>query len=483
MRLAHIQEARVQQTQRIDPRQIISSEILSWTTAELEAAVEREMAENPALETRDGEPFISSSGATFTPERDTPPVLSGDTRLRLTEYTGDAAPSLPREPVALTLSQGGDDDPFLRLAASPTLHDHLRGQVGQAARAGDVCPDIVCHLVEWVDDRGYLTADLTEIAERFRIGRGDIDRAVRALQTMEPVGVGARDLRECLLLQAEHLELTGEGLPLLRPLLMRCWDDLIARREERIAVRLRCCRADVQTAMAFVQSNLTPFPGAAFRPSCFALTGGSPVRPDLIFTRTPAGFTVEMPRDFEGTLIIAPQWKSLADQPASVRDEAMRRYIRDHVDRAQTFLTGVARRGQTLRRIAAALVVYQGGYLETGNRAFLRPLTRQSLAELLEMDESVVSRAVADKWVQLPGGETVPLDAFFGCAHAIRDALAQLVAGEDEAQPYSDEEIADILAAQGYPLARRTVAKYRGLEKILPARLRRREAGGRRKAA
>jgi RNA polymerase sigma-54 factor len=82
---------------------------------------------------------------------------------------------------------------------------------------------------------------------------------------------------------------------------------------------------------------------------------------------------------------------------------------------------------------------------------------------------------VAEKWAQLPGGEVVPLDAFFGNAHAVRDALAHLIASEDPASPYSDDEIADILTAQGFPLARRTVAKYRGLEKILPARLRKRE--------
>ena len=97
------------------------------------------------------------------------------------------------------------------------------------------------------------------------------------------------------------------------------------------------------------------------------------------------------------------------------------------------------------------------------------------LAEELELDESVISRAVADKWAQLPGGEMVPLDAFFGNAHAVREALVALVSREDPREPLSDDEIADKLSAQGFPLARRTVAKYRGLEKILPARLRKRE--------
>jgi len=309
---------------------------------------------------------------------------------------------------------------------------------------------------------------------------------VKALQAMDPAGVGARDLRECLLLQAEYLEQTGEGHPLARRVLTQCWDELAARREERIASRLRAPQADIRTAVRFIRESLTPYPGSAFRPSSMprgASPGGAApsVRPDLIFHRTEAGFLVELTRDFEQVLVIAPMWQKLAEQPERRSDEAMRRYVRDNVERAQAFLNGVSRRGRTLRAIAQSLVECQQGYIETGNRAFLRPLTRQSLAEKLGLDESVISRAVTEKWAQLPTGEVVPLDAFFGNAHAVREALVLLIAGEDPANPYSDDEIADALTAQGFPLARRTVAKYRGLEKILPARLRKRAAGVNRK--
>jgi RNA polymerase sigma-54 factor len=260
-------------------------------------------------------------------------------------------------------------------------------------------------------------------------------------------------------------------------ILRDCWDDLPARHEQRIASRLRATAEAVKEALRFIQTNFTPYPGSVFRPEGLlprANPGSAAVRPDLVFHRSEAGFRVELTLDYDASLSVAPLWQRLAEKPDTGADEAMRRYIRDHVERAQRFLNGVSRRGQTLRRIAASLTELQAGYLETGNRAFLRPLTRQTLAESLELDESVVSRAVSDKWVQLPSGEVVPLDAFFGNSHAIRDALAALVAAENPVRPYSDEEIADILSARGFPLARRTVAKYRSLEKILPARLRRR---------
>lgn len=454
MRLTHSQiaDVRQQQTQRIDPRQILASEILTWTSEELEAAIARETGENPALEIRDtGEGYVRPVDRVVPPTTPTP---------------------MRDEPLRL-VGEDDWDDPLERVAGACTLRDHLRDQVGQVAQKADV--PVVRYLIECLDDRGYLAADNDEIAERFGITAFEVNRAISALQRMEPPGVGAHDLRECLLLQVDFLEQAGDAHPLARALVVRFWEDLVSHRVERIASRLREPVASVREAIVFLQRSLTPYPGAAFRPSHGGRSGSgaATVRPDVVFHRGAAGFDIELTRDFETLLCIAPLWQRFAEQPEAA-DGAMRRYIREHVERAQAFLTGVSRRGQTLRRLAAALTEMQQGYLETGNRAFLRPLTRQFLAEYLELDESVISRAVADKWVQLPSGEVVPLDAFFGNAHAVRDALVQLIAGEDPAEPYSDDEIADLLGEQGFSLARRTVAKYRAQEKILPARLRRR---------
>ena len=453
MRLSHAVEARLQHTQRIDPRQILASEILIWTTAELEAAIERELAENPALEVAEGE-----TPETVTVAAEAPTSLV-DREWRL--------PSGSRE-------EGDDDDPMDRVASSLSLCDHLRQQVGQVASGR--CAALVRDLIEHVDERGYLTADLVETAENWRVSMAEVEAAVAALQAMDPPGVGARDLRECMILQATYLQQIGEGDPLAVPLLQRCWDELVARRELRIASRLNVPVEQVRATLSFLQRALTPYPGGAFRQSWESRprSGAGTVRPDLIFRRTEAGFAVEVPGDFSETLALAPLWQRLAERPDTCAGDAMRRYVREHVERAEGFLQGLARRGRTLRAIAQSLVELQHGYLETGNRSFLRPLTRAALSERLGLDESVISRAVTEKFAQLPSGEVVPLDAFFGNHHAVREALAKLVAEEDPANPYSDEEIADLLTRQGFPLARRTVAKYRGLVKILPARLRKR---------
>ncbi|MES2464081.1 MAG: hypothetical protein V4671_26205 [Armatimonadota bacterium] len=479
MRLAHIIEARQQQSQRIDPRQILASEILAWTTPELEAAVDCEIAQNPALEAH--EPGAENMVmAASSPGQDAPAAIlpslmlsSENAAVRLTSLVSSG------NVVWNGGLQGSETelDPLERVASHLSLRDHLRAQVGQVTEDALIAKLTRC-LIECVDERGYLLADdIDDLVASLRVTTFEAEAAVRALQRMDPPGVGARTLRECLILQSDHLQKAGEGHALAHRILLDCWEDLPARHEQRIASRLRVSLNEVKEAFRFIQTNFTPYPGSAFRPEGLlprANNGSAAVRPDLVFHRSEAGFTVELTRDYETSLSVAPLWLRLAEKPDTGADEAMRRYIRDHVERAQRFLSGVTRRGQTLRRIAALLTELQPGFLETGNRAFLRPLTRQTLAESLELDESVVSRAVSDKWVQLPSGEVVPLDAFFGNSHAIRDALAALVAAENPGNPYSDEEIADILSAQGFPLARRTVAKYRSQEKILPARLRRR---------
>ncbi|MBB6049463.1 RNA polymerase factor sigma-54 [Armatimonas rosea] len=469
MRLSQTLEARQHQTQRIDPRQILASEILAWTTEELEAAIERELAENPALEAQENESFSALSNTQATAEP-----------LSLTIAIGgknDTATAAENTAPALQVMGGGldDEDPLDRVASNTTLREHLRSQVGQV-KAG-VPLELLRYLIENVDDRGYLIGDLDEMMERFRLTRTGLEDAVKALQSMDPAGVGARDLRECLLLQIDYLEQTGEGHALARRILTRCWDELVARREDRIATRLKVSPSEVSRAVRFLQQALSPYPGALFRPSDHRAAASAPVvKPDILFLRTEAGIVVELARDFEQLVSVAPLWKRLADGSETHSDEAMRRYIRDHVDRAQSFMAGVSRRGRTLRAIAREIARVQQGYLETRNRAFLKPLTRQALAEKLKLDESVISRAVADKWAQLPSGEIIPLDAFFGNSQAVREALLNLISSESPSNPYSDDEIAAILTEQGFPLARRTVAKYRGIERILPARLRKRKA-------
>ena len=185
MRMTHSVEARQQQTQRIDPRQILASEILAWTTAELEAAVDRELAENPALETRDGANVWGQNGISNLGDSESGgpslTMITGGTRM------GEATPVPERNP-SINQPLSGDvweEDPLERIANSRSLRDYLRDQVGQVA--SDTIADVTRYLIEWVDERGYLTADLAEVAEKFRVAPSCVEEAILALQSYGPL--------------------------------------------------------------------------------------------------------------------------------------------------------------------------------------------------------------------------------------------------------------------------------------------------------
>ncbi|MFY7951186.1 MAG: RNA polymerase factor sigma-54, partial [Armatimonadaceae bacterium] len=444
-----------------------------WNSEELEAAIERELAENPALDLREGESLHRDHSSELTvatvslasadsAEKSVPERIL-ESRERKNEIPLSAAVDTP------------SSDPFDRMASGTSLREHLRRQIGPVLESHlDACPVLLGFLIECVDERGWLEIDPVEVCEQFRLDRPRIESTVTALQSMDPPGVGARDLRESLLLQAEFLNGIDEGNPLAVRILQQFWDELSNQKLGRIATKLRLPQSEINDAVEFLRRALTPYPGASFRsdsarnPELVAS-----VRPDVIFRRTEAGYLVELARNYSEVLEVAELWQGLADG-STPADEAMRRYVREHVDRAESLIHGISRRGRTLRLIARELARHQVGFLETRNRAFLKPLTRQQLSESLKLDESVVSRAVADKWAQLPSGEIVPLDAFFGNSQAIRESLLRLVQEEDPANPLSDDDLANELTELGFTVARRTVAKYRGVERILPARLRKR---------
>ncbi|MDI6828177.1 MAG: RNA polymerase sigma-54 factor, partial [Armatimonadota bacterium] len=151
-----------------------------------------------------------------------------------------------------------------------------------------------------------------------------------------------------------------------------------------------------------------------------------------------------------------------------------KKHIIDYVERADLFIKNLNQRRKTLRNITKRIIEHQHGFLDTGSKLFLRPLTRVKIAEELGIHESTVSRATANKYVQIPTQEVVSFDFFFNSSHSVSDVIAQLIENEDPAHPLSDQEIARILQERGYNVARRTVVKYREAMKILSSRQRRR---------
>jgi RNA polymerase sigma-54 factor len=482
MYLEQVQSPAAQQSLNISAKLIASIKILQCSAEELEQTIAHELAENPALEldelascTRCGAAL--RSGLCPVCDRQVNDALH-DPRLDLAAWDDDYLPHGPD----LTAGDEADYDPLDFVRTGATLSDYLLRQLGSILDDEDL--PIAEYLVGSLDSHGYVTVSVRETAETLRVSEQGVERVLSTLQSLNPPGIGARDLRECLLIQLRAFEDQGQLQSVARRLLESYLPELGEHHFVEIARDLGVTSTQVKQAWRFIRANLNPYPAHAFEtdgvPNLGVNAAGDRstlVRPDLVIRRTDRGFEAEVVERRRFRFHMSPMYFSLYRQTrggAALQgdmNERDRQHVRDYSSRARFFMDCVRQRWETLSTIGSALIVYQYDFLDRGVR-FLRPLTRGELAEHVQLHESTVSRATANKFVLLPDGRTIPFDDFFDGSLAAKDMLRELIASENPRKPYSDEELAGLLNGRGLPLARRTVAKYREALSILPSRLR-----------
>jgi len=458
--------------QRIDPKLIMANTILQLSQMELQQVIEQELAENPALEVPDDDPCQGC---------DMPKTLCVDCAFHRQAVSADDLDISIYEieqPFDFTGTDEAEEDFLANIEAQVTLQDHLRSLLraagtAQQFRIGD-------YLIANIADSGYLECTAEEAAADLGKPVEEVEQVIALIQTFEPAGVGARNLQECLRLQLEHLDGQGQGNPVALRIVRDHWNDMVAGRVGRIARRLKVSSQAVEGAIEFIKSRLNPYPGNAFRPPWNSKLDNlkTTVKPDVIVRRTPAGYEIEVVTTEQYFLAINSQYRQAYEQIKSGTGTRLsddeKKHIVEFVERADLFIKNINQRRRTLRQITKAIVEYQQGYLETGSRAFLRPLTKTKIARALNMHESTVSRATSNKYIQLPSEEVVSFDFFFDNSVSVKDLIGELIASEDKSNPLSDQAIAKILQERGLNVARRTVVKYREAQKILSSRQRRR---------
>lgn len=441
---------------RVDPKVVLGSQILQLSSLELEQTVQSELAENPALERLDGfdDPISHEEILRAVAPQE----------LRPSSENHELRRSLPND--------AGQDPDWVDLTSSDdSLWDHLHAQLSVALPAH--LQPIAHYLIGSVNDRGYLTCEVEEAALDCGCSLEEAQEALDALRQCEPAGVGASDLRECLLLQLRDAKSDAERLA--RVMLKRYWDDLVARNSRAIA-RSTGADPDLVDDAFDVILELNPFPGESFRGHSVRTAERTiPALPDVVITLDEVGWLIEIPGHSELNLRVNPayerQMKELALRSRDSADE--RRHVTEYVERAQRFLDALTQRRQQLARIGKYLVEHQGGFVKTGEYRFLQPLTRSQMAKDLGVHESTVSRATAGKFIQIATKDVVAFDVFFKPALRVQKMIEELLEHENPDSPLSDERIAQILAQRGVTVARRTVNKYRDRSKQLSSRLRR----------
>ena len=372
-----------------------------------------------------------------------------------------------------TSSDDEEYDPLARVSNGATLEDELLSILGSLV-SGDHM-EIAAALVGSLNDHGYLDISVEEMAESLGVTIEQVEDVLAVLQAQEPVGIGARDLRECLLIQLRWFREQGQPNLLAEQIVDGFLREVAERRFVEIGRELGTTSRHVRAAWDFIKANLNPFPahealrGPILRSS--SNRGNTAlVRPDVIIRRTETGFEAEIVESRRFRMGINASYRAILRQGANI-SESERNHLRKYMNQAQFFIDCVRQRWDTLKKITDELIAQQFDFLDRGVH-FLRPLTRSELAEYVALHEATVSRATNEKYVLLPDGRTIAFDDFFNASLKAKETLRELIAAEDPRHPLSDEELAELLTERGMPVARRTVAKYREALKILPSRLR-----------
>lgn len=434
---------------RVTPALLSLTHMLTLPILELQHLVQQELDENPALEQ------LESAESSELPERDDSPGAVSPADLLYDEE--DAAPGSFDEDTA---------DPLLFVAAPWSMTETLLADLRASLPAQDY--PLAVLLVGSLDERGFLHEDLDDIAATLHTGREHVITVLQRLQELGPPGIATPDLQTCLLSQLATLEEAHITCPHAQEIICHHLDDLAAHRYKYIAQQLHISIMAVETVRKFMQRYLWPYPLQLSPDYSSAPQRSHYILPDIAVIAQGKRFVVEVLHSPRHVLRLSPVYENLA-RHSSTLDAESRTHVQDYIARARTFLINLRQRETTLKQVAEAIVEYQGDFLRSGVR-HLAPLTRATIAAYTGLHESTVSRAIANKTALLPNGLSMPLSDFFAAAHNVQDVLRELIANEQ--QPLSDLELARILTERGYPVARRTVAKYREQMHILPSKMR-----------
>jgi RNA polymerase sigma-54 factor len=455
-----------------------SIRLLQLSTLELNQELERFLAENPLLEREESD------------DGDAPPRVNGGERM------SEAAPEHPAAPEAAAPAEAerpadadwyletgasgagrddGDESDYPQLAAeSPTLRDHLLQQLSLT-----LLPDrdrrLVAMLVDALDDDGYLTQPLDEIAAmlppELGVDAEELAIALRHLQNLDPTGVGARSPAECLELQLAALpEATAPGRELALRIVREHLALLAARDYAKLKKLAGCDETSLRAAHKLIQS-LNPRPGAEF-----AQLETRYVIADVVVRKVKNVWVASLNPDAMPRLRINRIYADILQQ-----NRANAGQMSSQLQEARWLIKNVQQRFETIQRVSQAIVDRQRHFFDHGEVA-MRPLVLREIADALGLHESTVSRVTTQKFMATPRG-IFELKYFFGShvatdtggacsATAIRALIKQLVAAEDAKKPLSDSKISQILGQQGIVVARRTIAKYREALHIPPGNLR-----------
>ena len=465
-RLVQTQTQRMMLTQKMQQ----AIQILQLSSIELEQYIQQELETNPVLELHqtDAEP---TPIATISDNMQQPGVY--EEGFDLDDYARDweydrrhrEGTDLSRNPDASDRRQYYQDS----ITREESFSARLLGQLRLAApntnlyRIGE-------RIVGDIDNRGYFTGSIEEIAKELSVAQEDVERALSLIQRFEPTGIGARDVIECLLLQID-VEYPEENE--LRTMVELHLEELEHRQIPKIAKSMGITPERVEE-LTVMLAKLNPWPGYEF-----SSDPAQYVTPDVIVEKVDGQYIIYLGDESPAELRISGDYQRMVSDKRTERKD--KQYLREKVESAKWLIRNVEQRRQTILRIAKSIVDVQEDFLDKGVE-YIKPLTLQEIADRVGVHEATVSRATRGKYMQTPQG-LFEMKYFFSpglrldsgdaqSSKSVQMLIKKLIDEEDRSHPLSDQKIADLLKQQGINIARRTVTKYREAQGILTTALR-----------
>jgi RNA polymerase sigma-54 factor len=475
------QELQLKLAQKLSPQQIQLMKLIQLPTQSFEQRLQREIEENPALETGRNEQEEESATLNQEEERE---VIEADD-INIDEYLSDD--EIPDYRLKANNHSPDDDDKQIPYASGQSFHQYLSQQLN-TFNMDDRQKQIAAFLVGSVDDTGYIRRALLDIVddlafiENFYTDQKEVQQVLHLVQKLDPAGVGAMSLQECLILQLQRKNQTPK-IAVALEILTSSFDAFSKKHFNKLLVKFNLSEDQLKDALEEI-GKLNPKPGGAYASNNKI---NSHVVPDFSIQIAEGELQLQLNGRNAPDLHISGAYKEMlagykASKVKSKSQQEAVQFIKQKLDAAKWFIDAIKQRNHTLFITMRAIMDYQKTYFLTGDDQKIKPMVLRDIADQIRMDISTVSRVANSKYVDTPYG-TKLVKSFFseGMTNSegqdvssieIRHALESIIDQEDKSKPLTDQQLKNLLNEKGYPVARRTVAKYREIIGAPVARLR-----------
>jgi RNA polymerase sigma-54 factor len=471
--------------QKLSPQQIQLMKLIQIPTMELDQRIKQELEENPALEEGAEENYEDNQEENFESIDDYDDSRTeAEKEIDINEYISDDADYKTQ-----INNKGLDDDEYhVPLSQGPSFLERLREQINlhNLSEKQRIIAEVI---IGNLDDDGYLSRPLINIVDDLAFSMNiyateeEVQEVLEIVQDLEPAGVGARDLRECLILQLERKSGSNIARHHALIILENYFEEFTKKHYNRIAQKMELSDDELKDAIEQI-TRLNPRPGNSSKETGKNM---SVVTPDFIITEVDGKLELSLNSKNAPELKVSRSYEQMlrsyaegAKQSKSDKEALM--FIKQKLDSAKWFIDAIKQRENTLYNTMYAIMEYQKAFFLSGDETRLRPMILKDIAEIVNMDISTISRVVNSKYVQTSFG-IYPLKYFFSeslstesgeevSSREVKKILSDAIAGEDKRKPLTDDKLALLLKENGYNIARRTVAKYREQLNIPVARLR-----------